>query len=112
MTTFGLLGGRLLAFGLPGGYEWIVLLVLGLLIFGRRLPEVGRSLGRGIVEFKRGIKGLDDEIDQESSKPANKLKDWPKQSLESSARPEESAQEADEPEKVTSGQEPAKDEDR
>ena len=61
MTTFGLLGERLLAFGLPGGYEWIVLLVLGLLIFGRRLPEVGRSLGRGIVEFKRGIKGLDDE---------------------------------------------------
>ncbi len=112
MTTFGLVGERLLAFGLPGGYEWIVLLVLGLLIFGRRLPEVGRSLGRGIVEFKRGIKGIDDEIDQESSKPANKLEDWPKQSLESSARQEESAQEADEPEKVTSGQEPANDEDR
>ena len=27
--------------GLPGGAEWIVLLVLGLLLFGRRLPEVG-----------------------------------------------------------------------
>jgi sec-independent protein translocase protein TatA len=59
---------RLLDIGLPGGWEWIVLLVLGLLIFGRRLPEVGRSLGRGIVEFKKGIKGIEDEIEAESSK--------------------------------------------
>ena len=104
MTTFGLLGERLLAFGLPGGYEWIVLLVLGLLIFGRRLPEVGRSLGRGIVEFKRGIKGLDDDIEDESSKPTKQMKDWPKQSLESSARQEESASSAGEAEKVVSTQ--------
>jgi sec-independent protein translocase protein TatA len=62
----------MLAFGLPAGGEWIVLLVLGLLIFGRRLPEVGKSLGRGIVEFKKGIKGLEDEIEEESSKPAPK----------------------------------------
>jgi sec-independent protein translocase protein TatA len=62
--TFGLLG-----FMLPGGSEWVILLVLGLLIFGRRLPEVGRSLGKGIVEFKRGIKGLEDEVETESSKP-------------------------------------------
>ncbi len=59
----------LLGFGFPGGYEWIILLILGLLIFGRRLPEVGRSLGKGIVEFKRGIKGIEDEIHTESSRP-------------------------------------------
>ena len=59
----------LLAFILPGHTEWLVLLVLGLLIFGRRLPEVGRSLGRGIVEFKRGIKGIEDEVEGESSRP-------------------------------------------
>ena len=58
----------LLGFGFPGGYEWIILLILGLLIFGRRLPEVGRSLGKGIVEFKRGIKGIEDDIEGESSK--------------------------------------------
>ena len=104
MTTFGVLVEPLLAFWMPGGAEWIVLLVLGLLIFGRRLPEVGRSLGRSIVEFKRGIKGIDDEIEDESSKPANKLKDWPKQSLESSARQEESASSAGEAEKVVSTQ--------
>ena len=57
----------LLGFGFPGGYEWIILLILGLLIFGRRLPEVGRSLGRSIVEFKKGIKNIEDEIETESS---------------------------------------------
>ncbi|MBS0191904.1 MAG: twin-arginine translocase TatA/TatE family subunit [Phycisphaerales bacterium] len=43
----------------------IILLVIGLLFFGRRLPEVGRSLGRSIVEFKKGLKGVDDEIDEQ-----------------------------------------------
>lgn len=56
-----------LAFGLPGHMEWIVLLVLGLLIFGKRLPEVGRSIGRSIVEFKKGIRGIEDEIETESA---------------------------------------------
>jgi len=63
---------HLLAFGLPGGWEWIAVLVIGLLIFGRRLPEVGRSIGRSIVEFKKGIKGIEDEIEQESNRPAER----------------------------------------
>ena len=62
-----------LAFGLPGHMEWIVLLVLGLLIFGKRLPDVGRSIGRSIVEFKKGIKGIEDEIEGESSKSDQRL---------------------------------------
>ena len=57
----------LLGFGIPGGAEWIILLILGLLVFGRRLPEVGRNLGRSIVEFKKGIKGIQEEIETESS---------------------------------------------
>lgn len=64
--SFPALDSLLLAFGMPGGMEWVVLLVIGLLIFGRRLPEVGRSLGRGIVEFKKGVKGIEDEIDEAS----------------------------------------------
>ena len=43
-----------LALGMPGLTEWIIIGALGLLIFGKRLPEVGRSLGKGIVEFKKG----------------------------------------------------------
>jgi len=51
--------------GLP---EMLVVLAIGLLLFGKRLPEVGRSLGKGIVEFKRGLKGMADEIEEESTK--------------------------------------------
>lgn len=51
------------AFGMPGGWEWIIIGVIGLLIFGRRLPEVGRSIGQGIVEFKKGLKGIQDDMD-------------------------------------------------
>jgi sec-independent protein translocase protein TatA len=50
-----------------GTTEILVLLVLGVLLFGRRLPEVGRYLGKGIVEFKKGMKGLEDEIDTGTS---------------------------------------------
>jgi len=46
-----------------GTGEMIVLLIIGVLLFGRKLPEVGRYLGKGIVEFKKGIRGLEDEID-------------------------------------------------
>lgn len=46
-----------------GPMEFLVLAVLGVLLFGRRLPEVGRYLGKGIVEFKKGLKGLEDEVD-------------------------------------------------
>ncbi len=76
----------LLAIGLPGGWEWIILLVLGLLIFGRRLPEVGRSLGRGIVEFKKGIKGIDDEIESESSKPDQRRSELPNQTASATSK--------------------------
>src|SRR5438445_6352997 len=46
--------------------ELIIVAVLGVLLFGRRLPEVGRYLGKGIVEFKKGMKGLEDEVDSPS----------------------------------------------
>jgi sec-independent protein translocase protein TatA len=55
-----------LALGLPGTWEWIVILIIGLMLFGKRLPEVGKSLGKGIVEFKKGLKGIEDEVDRAS----------------------------------------------
>lgn len=47
----------------PSTGEWIIILAFGLLLFGKRLPEVGRSLGKGIVEFKKGLKGVEDDIE-------------------------------------------------
>ena len=43
------------AFGFAGPWELIIIAGIVLLLFGNRLPSVMRSMGRGIVEFKRGI---------------------------------------------------------
>lgn len=53
----------------------IVILVIALLVFGHRLPEVGRSLGRGIVEFKKGLKGIDDEVANTRPGPDRRLEE-------------------------------------
>lgn len=61
-----------LAFQMPGFGEMLLIAGLGLLFFGKRLPEVGRSLGKGIVEFKKGIKGIEDDVDVASTAPAQR----------------------------------------
>jgi sec-independent protein translocase protein TatA len=58
-----------LAFGLPGGVEWIVILIVGLLLFGRRLPEIMRGLGGSVREFKKGLDT--DEAPSANPPPAN-----------------------------------------
>jgi sec-independent protein translocase protein TatA len=52
-----------LGFNMPGGFEWIVIALALLLIFGRRLPEVMRGLGGSVREFKKGM--------DEGTKPAD-----------------------------------------
>ncbi|MCD4657575.1 MAG: twin-arginine translocase TatA/TatE family subunit [Planctomycetes bacterium] len=46
----------------PGPLEIIIVLVILILLFGKRLPEVGKSLGKGFVEFKKGVKGIEREV--------------------------------------------------
>jgi sec-independent protein translocase protein TatA len=53
-------------FGL-GPTEMVIVLIVAVLLFGKRLPEVGRSLGKGLIEFKKGIRGIEDEIDTAAS---------------------------------------------
>ncbi len=70
----------MLAFFTMNHWEWIVILVVVLLLFGHRLPGMARSLGSGITEFKRGLKDGNAKPDadkpsadvpSESSKPSN-----------------------------------------
>jgi sec-independent protein translocase protein TatA len=55
---------------MPSLGEFIVIAAIGLLLFGKRLPEVGRSLGKGIVEFKKGLKGIEEEVEVATNKPS------------------------------------------
>jgi sec-independent protein translocase protein TatA len=43
--------------------EMVVVMGVAVLLFGKRLPEVGRSLGKGIIEFKKGLRGLEGGFD-------------------------------------------------
>ncbi len=60
-------------FGMPGGIEWIIILIVALLIFGKRLPEVMKSIGKGIVEFKKGVKGVEDDVEDAIEKKPDKI---------------------------------------
>ncbi len=52
----------MVALGLPSGAEWIVILAIAVLVFGRRLPEIARSLGKSLTEFKKGIKDIEKDV--------------------------------------------------
>ena len=46
--------------------ELVVILLIALLLFGaNRLPEIARSLGKAVQEFKKGMKGIDDKEPKE-----------------------------------------------
>ena len=49
--------------------EILFLLGLGVLLFGRNLPQVGRSLGRTMVEFKKSFSGMEEELTNPTSTP-------------------------------------------
>jgi len=55
-----------------GMLEWTIILIIALLLFGRRLPEVGKSLGQGIKEFKKGLKDTSDEVQKTDDSAARR----------------------------------------
>ena len=54
----------LLGFGFTGPWELLIVAAILLLLFGNRLPSVMRSMGRGVIEFKKGVQGIEDDIEQ------------------------------------------------
>lgn len=49
-----------------GVWQILLLLLVLLLLFGTRLPSLARSLGQSIVEFKKGVKEIEDRSDDET----------------------------------------------
>ncbi|MCL1938701.1 MAG: twin-arginine translocase TatA/TatE family subunit [Candidatus Azobacteroides sp.] len=57
---------------MPGGFEWVIILVAILLLFGgKKIPELMKGIGKGVKGFKDGLKGLEDEINADDSKDKN-----------------------------------------
>lgn len=54
---------NILLFGLPGGSEWIFVVLIVVLLFGaKKIPELAKGLGKGIREFKDATKEVTEEI--------------------------------------------------
>jgi sec-independent protein translocase protein TatA len=52
-----------------GVQEIVIILIVGLLVFGAaRLPKIARSLGQGIKEFKKTVKGIEDDDDDSDNR--------------------------------------------
>ncbi len=65
----------LLAYGFSP-WQLLIVLAVVLLLFGNRLPSTMRSLGRGVVEFKKGMAGVeDDSEDEEGGKSTSTKKE-------------------------------------
>ena len=54
-----------LAFGLPGGWEMIVIALVIVIFFGaKKIPEIARGFGKGIREFKDATREIKSEIEE------------------------------------------------
>ena len=58
----------ILALGMPGGWEWIIIGLIVVILFGaNKIPEIFRGFGKGIREFKEASKEIKKEIEKDSS---------------------------------------------
>ena len=63
-----------LGFWTPGPFELVIILIIAVLLFGRRLPEIARGLGKSLTEFKKGVHEVEETKDDLIS-DVTKIKD-------------------------------------
>ena len=66
--------GLFAVFGVNSPVVYIMVALVAFLLFGNRLPSVMRSLGRSVVEFKKGVAGIEDDIDEAVRSADDKVK--------------------------------------
>lgn len=85
-----------LAISMPGGWEWAIIILVVLLLFGgKKLPELARGVGRGMRIFRDELKGVKSQIDlddDEDETPASKPKKLPKRTAKQEEPEEEDEQ--------------------
>lgn len=60
-----------------GPIHWLIVAFVVFLLFGNRLPSVMRSLGQGVVEFKKGLQGIEDDVKNSANTSTNKIEEQP-----------------------------------
>lgn len=64
----------MLSFGMPGGWEWIIILVVVLLLFGgSRLPQLAKSIGQSKRAFREGLDAEEEEARLEEQRRRERL---------------------------------------
>jgi sec-independent protein translocase protein TatA len=77
-----------LMFGMPGGWELVILFLIVLLVFGaKRIPEIAQGLGKGIKEFKNATRDLNKEIDSAVNQPDDSSSSSASTSEEANSQP-------------------------
>ena len=67
-------GGLFAILGASSPFVYVMFALVAFLLFGNRLPSVMRSLGRSVVEFKKGVAGIEDDIDEAVRSADDKVK--------------------------------------
>ena len=57
-------------------FHWLIIAAIVFLLFGNRLPSVMRSLGQGVVEFKKGLQGIEDDV-KNSANTSSRIEEQP-----------------------------------
>ena len=58
-----------------GAWEWVIIGVVAVILFGNRLPDLGRTLGKGLVSFRKGVNEMKDEISRAANAPVDPAAD-------------------------------------
>lgn len=89
-----------------GGFEWLVIVLVVLLLFGaKKIPELARGLGQGLTEFRKASSDIKKEIEKGAEEPTRVERDQQKKAQKEEANNEEGKKEEVKKEAVKTGRE-------